>query len=322
MIGGRPKSVRVTLTVWYSVALVAVLGGYAAVVFTVLERSLWQQLDQALHGEDVEHIDSFVAAAGPGSPGAADPLAAEDDWAAVFTTDGHLLYQSRRAARTPLPGLAPPLSAGRVSVMMPNRRFLRVRDDVQTVAGRRLIVRVAQSEDRVRGEVALLLWIMGLGLPIAVAIAAFGGSHLARRALSPVDAMAERAQAISADPPERALADSQPERRNRTPRARHQRPARAPRALVFADAAVHRRRLARAPHASDGDSHRGGSCAAQRERRSGTPRNGRQHARRSHAPHAAHRRDADAVRARTPGAFQSTGAMAACTISSPRWRRS
>jgi heavy metal sensor kinase len=60
-------------------------------------------------------------------------------------------------------------------------------------------VRVAQSEDRVRGEVATLLWIMGLGLPIAVAIAAFGGYHLARRALSPVDAMAERAQAISAD---------------------------------------------------------------------------------------------------------------------------
>jgi heavy metal sensor kinase len=82
---------------------------------------------------------------------------------------------------------------------MPNHRFLRVRDDVQTVGGRRLIVRVAQSEDRVRSEVATLLWIMGLGLPIAVAIAAFGGYRLARRALSPVDAMAERAQAISAD---------------------------------------------------------------------------------------------------------------------------
>ena len=201
MIGGRPSSVRVTLTVWYSVALVAVLGAYAAVVFTVLERSLWQQLDQALH-ESVEHIDSFVAAAGAGNPGGPvniDPLADEDDWAAVFTTDGQLLYQSRRAARTPLPGLAAPSSGGRVSVMMPNRRFLRVRDDVQTVGGRRLIVRVAQSEDRVRGEVATLLWIMGFGLPIAVAIAAFGGYHLARRALSPVDAMAEHAKAISAD---------------------------------------------------------------------------------------------------------------------------
>jgi heavy metal sensor kinase len=201
MIGGRPNSVRVTLTVWYSVALVAVLVAYAAVVFAVLERSLWQQLDQALH-ESVEHIDSFVAAAGArsdGGLGGTDPLADEDDWAAVFTTDGRLLYQSQRAARTPLPGLAAPSSALRVSVMMPNRRFLRVRDDVQTVDGRLLIVRVAQSEDRVRAEVATLLWIMGLGLPIAVAIAAFGGYHLARRALSPVDAMAERAQAISAE---------------------------------------------------------------------------------------------------------------------------
>jgi heavy metal sensor kinase len=192
VIGGRPNSVRVTLTVWYSVALVAVLVAYAAVVFTVLERSLWQQLDQALH-ESVEHLDSSIAAGGT------NPLAGEDDWAAVFTTDGQLLYQSQKAARTPLPGLAAPSSAHRVSVMMPNRRFLRVRDDVQTVGDRRLIVRVAQSEDRVRAEVATLLWIMGLGLPIAVAIAAFGGYHLARRALSPVDAMAERAQAISAD---------------------------------------------------------------------------------------------------------------------------
>jgi len=98
VIGGRPNQVRVTLTVWYSVALVAVLVAYAAVVFTVLERSLWQQLDQTLH-ESVEHIDSSIAAGG------ANPLAGEDDWAAVFTTDGQLLYQSQRAARIPLPGL-------------------------------------------------------------------------------------------------------------------------------------------------------------------------------------------------------------------------
>jgi heavy metal sensor kinase len=192
VIRGRPNSVRVTLTVWYSVALVAVLAAYAAVVFAVVERSLWQQLDQALH-ESVEHIDSFVAAGG------SNPLADEDDWAEVWTTDGHLLYQTQSAARTRLPGLAAPSSARRVSVPLANRRFLRVRDDVQTVGSRRLIVRVAESEDRVRGEVASLLWIMGLGLPIAVAIAAFGGYRLARRALSPVDAMAERAQAISAD---------------------------------------------------------------------------------------------------------------------------
>lgn len=45
----------------------------------------------------------------------------------------------------------------------------------------------------------MLLWIMGLGLPVAVVIAAFGGYHLARRALAPVNEMADRARAMSAD---------------------------------------------------------------------------------------------------------------------------
>ena len=192
MIAGRPRSIRFTLTVWYSVALVAVLAAYAAVVFGVVERSLWQQLDQALD-EDAEHVASSVATGG------AHPLADEDGWAEVWSPGGQLLHQSVSAARRPLPALGAPSAGRRVSVALPNRRFLRVRDESQAAGNGRVIVRVAEGEDRVRGEVSSLIWIMGLGLPIAVAVAAFGGYRLARRALSPVDAMAERAQAISAD---------------------------------------------------------------------------------------------------------------------------
>lgn len=189
---GRRRTVRLTLTLWYSVALVAVLVAYAAAVFIFLERSLWQQLDVALH-EDVEHVTTLVEAGG------ANPLTGEDGWAEVWTADGQRVYQTEKAGRVPLASLPPPSASRRVSVALDGRRFVRVRDEPQQIGNRRLVVRVAENEDRVRSEVAALLWMMGLGLPVAVFVAALGGYRLAKRALSPVDAMAERAQAISAE---------------------------------------------------------------------------------------------------------------------------
>ncbi len=49
-----------------------------------------------------------------------------------------------------------------------------------------------------RSELAALAMIMGFGIPIAVGAAALGGSRLARRALSSVDRLNERAQTITA----------------------------------------------------------------------------------------------------------------------------
>jgi heavy metal sensor kinase len=188
---GRRPTVRLTLTLWYSTALVCMLVAYAAAVCIFLERGLWQQLDVALH-EDVENVATLVQTGGE------DPLANEDGWAEVWTAAGQCVYQTGKAARVPL-SLPPPSAPGRVSVAVDGRRFVRVRDEPQQIGNRRLVVRVAENEDRVRSEVAALLWMMGLGLPIAVFVAALGGYRLAKRALAPVDAMAERAQAISAE---------------------------------------------------------------------------------------------------------------------------
>jgi heavy metal sensor kinase len=76
---------------------------------------------------------------------------------------------------------------------------VRVSSGVRAIAGVPVIVRAARSEGEVRHELRELLVIQGIGLPVALALAAAGGYHLARRALGPVARMVDKARWISAE---------------------------------------------------------------------------------------------------------------------------
>ena len=80
--------------------------------------------------------------------------------------------------------------------MIPPHRIL---TGTTTVGKISLVVQVAESEAPMRAYLRELLVVLLLGLPLAVAIAGFGGYFLARRALAPVDRMAERARSITAE---------------------------------------------------------------------------------------------------------------------------
>jgi heavy metal sensor kinase len=191
VIGGRP-SIRLKLTWWYSAALACVLAVYAAVVLTVFQHDLWQQLTALLH-EDTEHVVTEVEGGGP------DPLSEDDEWVEVWS-NGHVLFKSPSAKKRPLPSLPPPSGGFLVTVKAPDDgEYLRVQDTADAIGGVPMLLRVAEEEEPVREHLDTLFWIMGLGLPITVLIAAFAGYHLAKRALAPVNEMAARARAISAD---------------------------------------------------------------------------------------------------------------------------
>jgi heavy metal sensor kinase len=190
VIDDRP-SVRLTLTLWYSAALICVLAAYAAIVLVVFRHDLWLQLDDLLH-EDTEHVTTEITDGGP------SPLAGEDEWVQVWA-GGRMLFSSPPADKQPLPSLAPPSGTLLETIQAPDRSYLRVHDSLHTIHGANMVFRVAEEEDGVRSQLATLFWIMGVGLPIAVLVAAFGGYHLARRALAPINAIADRARAISAD---------------------------------------------------------------------------------------------------------------------------
>ena len=62
-----------------------------------------------------------------------------------------------------------------------------------------MVIQVAKREAAMRREFQHLVLILVLGLPIGVAAAGLGGYSLARRALAPVERMAERARLITAE---------------------------------------------------------------------------------------------------------------------------
>jgi heavy metal sensor kinase len=77
---------------------------------------------------------------------------------------------------------------------------LRFFDSVgRPVNSRHVIIQVARSELPMRREMRGLLFILLFWLPIAVLTAGIFGYTLARRALAPIEQMAERAQSITAD---------------------------------------------------------------------------------------------------------------------------
>jgi heavy metal sensor kinase len=61
------------------------------------------------------------------------------------------------------------------------------------------VIQVARSELPMRENLRDLAVILILGLPVAVAIAGFGGYTLARRALAPIERMSDRARHITAE---------------------------------------------------------------------------------------------------------------------------
>jgi heavy metal sensor kinase len=200
---GMRLTVRTRLTVWYTAALFTLLLLYATVVYVFVERSLWQQLDQRLH-EGVEDMESLLPASWS-SPSALKDLQTddlddeEDSWVEVWSLQGQRLFQSPRAARIPLEMLGAPHGPQLQSVAIASDRHMRVRDESSHIGAEPVIIRVAAREDQLRSSLERVLWIMALGLPIVVGLAAFGGNRLARRALGPVDRMADRARTITAE---------------------------------------------------------------------------------------------------------------------------
>jgi heavy metal sensor kinase len=205
----RPSSVRTRLTFAYVAAMLVVLAVYAAVVYVSVRGSMSQALDDKLRAdfqwpknmmseEMVRGLlsgdpDFFNKAGGEGSP-----------WLQVWGNNGaKLLGATYEARRNPIKEseriAANPGEFGKIKTlteMVPPHRILTGTTKVGNIS---LVVQVAESEAPMHAYVRELLAVLLLGLPLAVAIAGFGGYLLARRALAPVDRMAEQARSITAE---------------------------------------------------------------------------------------------------------------------------
>ncbi len=118
-------------------------------------------------------------------------------------SSGAVLYRnarlgSRRLGGAPFPGEGVGGYSERDGRLADGVR-LRLVSRAHALDGRRLLIRLAHSEEPLYATLRELLLSSLLVLPAILAIAGFAGYALARRALSPIEAMARRAREISPD---------------------------------------------------------------------------------------------------------------------------
>src|SRR5439155_13228780 len=198
-----PRSVRVRLTLWYTGAMVVVLAVYAAGVYAFVRSSVSQTLNEKLHS-DFQWPEQMLETMPNGRIGPIDEIGEADSsspWLRVLSPSGELLYGTDHARRTPIPrgdelvdradGAIVPVPAAKPPV--------RVLTGKSRIGGQPVVVQVAASEGPMLDELRKLSLVLLLGLPLGVGAAGLGGYSLARRALAPVDRMAERARLITAE---------------------------------------------------------------------------------------------------------------------------
>ena len=203
MIRIKPRSVRVRLTLWHIGVMLAVLGVYAAGVYTFVRNNSSRLMDERLH-DDFDWASDMLAQRPDGTIAPYDETGEGDSpWLQVWSLDGHLLYDTPEARRNPVPRSDKLAVAAKeedriITVSEVSPPF-RVMSGGARIGARPVLVQVARSEGPIAQNMNQLIYILLLGLPGAVAVAGLGGYLLARRALAPIERMAERARSINAE---------------------------------------------------------------------------------------------------------------------------
>src|SRR4029434_8911764 len=101
----------------------------------------------------------------------------DSPWLQVYSLDRDLLYETPEARRNPVPDSAKfAAKADERIVTVPGLTPpSRVMSGDQRIAGKPVIVQVARSEGSIMQDLHQLLYILLLGLPIAVVTAGVGG---------------------------------------------------------------------------------------------------------------------------------------------------
>jgi signal transduction histidine kinase len=177
-------------------------------IYARYDHELSEQIDQSLrtHGDD---IASLVANGDLARNSRL--LGREESFAQVLTPDGQIYASTPQLGRDPQ---LTPTEAARAS----QASFIVTREEVRSISGEarllarpadgpggRFVVVAAASLDDRNESLANLAAIMLVGGPVALLLASLAGYVVSGRALRPVEAMRQRAAAISAEQPEQRL---------------------------------------------------------------------------------------------------------------------
>ena len=196
----RSHSVRVQLTLWYVAAMTLVLGVYAAAILGYVSRSASHLLNQQLRS-DFQWATVMVEQTPEGGiTWNGEEVIEEHPWLQIWGHDGRLLYRNDVALEQPDVGMNLANLADDTIVRVQTGGVpLRVLSRRGQIADSPVVIQVGRSEETMRQQIRTVALILLLGLPVGVATAGFGGYLLAKRALTPIERMTERAETITAE---------------------------------------------------------------------------------------------------------------------------
>jgi len=203
------RSIRTRLTLWYVSVLALLLLTYAVIVFAFQYVTLTKQI---FHDEvqDIATVEGLLYFDSHGDLQLRQDYYSRpqshlliDRMMEVRDLSGVVLYRSSTLRGSPLGGPIQP-HEGDTSF---NERILRLADGrhvfvishVHGMNGRTLIIRLGYSLVPLRDRMWQFLIMLLIALPIALALAAFAGQAIAKRALKPLEEMTVRAEGISAN---------------------------------------------------------------------------------------------------------------------------
>jgi len=124
----------------------------------------------------------------------------DSPWLQVFSPEGELLYFTPEARRHPVAQTDKLVAKPDDQIVtVPQEPPYRVMSGAARIGSRPVVVQVARSEDTIMQDVPSVALHPAAWFTYRVAAAGIGGYVLARRALAPVDRMAERAESINAE---------------------------------------------------------------------------------------------------------------------------
>lgn len=196
-------SIRVRLTGWYAAVLGLMLVVYAGATFVAVRHEFQEQLDDQLH-DDFETAEGFVTSTPDGrvawsGPAYQDHDSDEDRGLDVWSANGEQIVRVGATETLPPVALANTAAQAHYGSITAGGRRWRTLTGTVLVGGRSVVLRVARSEERLRGQLSEVLTVLLFGLPLVVVLAGAGGYLLARRALLPIDHLATAARRITAE---------------------------------------------------------------------------------------------------------------------------
>lgn len=200
-------SIKARLMLWYTAVLMIVLAINGVVILSLLQNRRYADLDRQLK-EDMEVAEQMIEINNQ------DKLIWRADYhhdneedvglgilVEAWDQQGNLLLRRDSAGIGKLPdhprlGITRPSFA---SVTTAHGISARVVTWPHSINGLPVVIRIARSEEEIKGELTQVLLVMILAFPFAVVLAGVGGYILAGRVLAPLNRIIERAKLISAE---------------------------------------------------------------------------------------------------------------------------